>query len=186
MGNPGVAFARSRHNVGFHAIDSIACRLGIRLRKPLFRSYLAGRGEYHGKSIYLAEPLTFMNDSGKALAGILKAGRSGIGDCVVVCDTLDLPPGVCRLKRKGSSAGHRGLSSIIEHSGTEEFPRVFIGIGHPGHKEDVRDYVLSAPREMERALLDSTTHRVAEALISLLDQPFETVLNRLNSSHAQA
>ena len=186
LGNPGKTFAFTRHNVGFQVIEIIASRLDIRLRKPLFHNYLAGRGECHGHRFLLAKPLTFMNNTGKALRGILKAGKCGIEDGVVVCDTLDLPPGVCRLKRKGSSAGHRGLSSIIDCSGTTDFPRLYIGIGRPENKQSVRDYVLGAPSGAQRDLLERATNRAAEALLSLLAKPFEIVSNELNNGHARA
>ena len=121
-----------------------------------------------------------MNRSGKILHGVLKLGKGNLSDLVVVCDTLDLPPGSCRLKMRGSSAGHRGLESIIRHAGSSDFLRLYIGIGRPASKNGIIDHVLGEPSEEDRNLINRSFRKAERGVLELLVSPPEKVMNYLN------
>jgi peptidyl-tRNA hydrolase, PTH1 family len=184
LGNPGPAYAGTRHNIGFMVADSLALRLGISFRKPLFRPFLYAHGAWNGEgpsaAIHLVKPLTFMNRSGRAVRGALRKAGGKPEAMVVVCDTLDLPAGAVRLKRGGSSAGHRGLSSIIEHLGSEHFLRLYVGTGRPEEKSEVVDFVLSPFNADESHLIDEAVSRACSALLSLTERRPEEIMNELN------
>lgn len=184
LGNPGPAYARTRHNIGFMVADSLAARLGLSFRKPLFRRYLyAGGGPAGGSSsapIHLVKPLTFMNRSGQVVKSALRRAGEMPDLMVVVCDTLDLPAGTVRLKRGGSTAGHRGLRSMVEHLGTELFLRLYVGIGRPEKKSEVVDFVLAPFTDSELPLIDTAVSRACGALLSLSERRPEEIMNELN------
>jgi peptidyl-tRNA hydrolase, PTH1 family len=181
LGNPGKQYALSRHNIGFRILDRISEITGIPLRRHLFEEYERGRGVYRGKSIVLVKPLTFMNNSGRVIRQVLKGNNAAIEDLVVICDHLDLPMGIMRLKTKGSAGGHKGLASIISYAGTVDFKRLYIGIGRPEHRDDVVDYVLEKPSASDRKLLDEAVDKASEYALLLLEKdPFElmNIINR--------
>lgn len=125
LGNPGAKYANSRHNVGFDAVEACAAFFQVRLRKRCFRLY---RQAKVGSSVTLVEPLTYMNNSGEVMQYFPDVKAEEI---VVVCDQMDLPPGLIRIRRGGSSAGHNGLKSLIDALGSSNFTRIYIGIGRP-------------------------------------------------------
>ena len=147
------------------------------------------RGFYHDREFFLAKPLTYMNRSGEILGGLLRYAKGDLRDLVVVCDTLDLPPGSCRLKTRGSSAGHRGLESIIRSSGSHEFLRLYIGIGRPAirrpasgrpaSKSEVIDHVLGEFSPVEQSLIDRSFQKAERGVLDLLLNPPERVMNNL-------
>ena len=141
-----------------------------------------GRGIGKAARFFLIKPLTFMNRSGDILRDVLRKTNSDIQDLVVVCDTLDLPAGSCRLKTKGSAGGQKGLASIINAAGTEEIPRISIGIGRPRYREDVVPFVLSRPTAKERGAMDLTIGLISENVIRLLDTSIDRVMNDINQS----
>jgi len=156
LGNPGPEYAATRHNVGFFVIDDILA--AARERKSMRLETVQNEGDYQlfsvtlgGKACLLAKPMTFMNLSGRAVARI--CGRHGVGlaDVVVVHDELDLPVGRMKLKRGGGANGHRGVESIVEHLGSEDFLRLRLGIGRPEFSSAVSRFVLEtfAPEELE-------------------------------------
>ncbi len=160
-------------------LDLLSKRLGVPLRKALFRRYVAGTGREGGVKVVLAKPLTFMNNSGDVFDALVRLSGASSTEIVVVCDNLDLPPGACRLKLRGSSAGQRGLQSIIERAGTDEIARLFIGIGRPA-AGSVIDHVLGTPPPEEAGLLASAVARAAEAVVKLLTTPPDQVMNEIN------
>ena len=121
-----------------------------------------------------------MNRSGDILRDVLKATGSSIDRLLVVCDTMDLQPGLCRLKRKGSSAGHKGLSSIISKLGTASFMRLYIGVGRPGNRKEVINYVLGDPRGDEAVLIEEALYTASECILKLLEEAPEKVMNVFN------
>ncbi|WP_319758367.1 aminoacyl-tRNA hydrolase [uncultured Sphaerochaeta sp.] len=137
LGNPGSKYANSRHNVGFDAVEACAAFFQVRLRKRCFRLY---RQAKVGSSVSLVEPLTYMNKSGEVMRYFPDVKAEEI---VVVCDQMDLPPGLIRIRRGGSSAGHNGLKSLISSLGSSNFTRIYIGIGRPDEGVSVVDHVLS-------------------------------------------
>ena len=180
MGNPGSRYAETRHNIGFLAVDRLAANLGITLRKPLFKAYEICVATNINGIAALIKPLSFMNNSGASLPRILGKLSCTPEQVLVICDTLDLPSGVCRLKRRGKDAGHNGLKSIMSSLGTGDFARLYIGIGRPDTAVEVVDWVLGVPGTQERALLEEAIIRSAKAVELLLDHSLEYVMNELN------
>lgn len=160
-------------------VDRLSDKLGIPLRKPFLRSYFFGQGEVDGQRLCLSKPLTFMNRSGEVATELLERARLPLTSLVVVCDNLDLPAGVCRLKRSGGSAGHHGLESIIACLGDSSFYRLFIGIGRPLDR-DVIAYVLGDPSDDERILFTAAIERAAQGILTLLTRSPNEAMNELN------
>lgn len=155
LGNPGSNYAESRHNIGFSVIKVLSRNYKIHLKKDSFS--LSGKGKMEGQAIILAEPLTFMNLSGVAVSALVRKYKIDLQDLLVVCDDLDLDFGVIKIRPGGSSGGHRGLSSIIGSLGTEDFPRLRIGIGRPSNGDrDAADFVLSPFMKREKEKLKET------------------------------
>ena len=150
------------------------------LRKPFFQTYEICVATNISGIAALIKPLSFMNNSGASLPRILRRLKCTPEQVLVVCDTLDLPSGVCRLKRRGKDAGHNGLKSIMYSLGTGDFARLYIGIGRPDPAVEVVDWVLGVPGSQEKALLDAAIIRSAQAVELLLDHPIEHVMNELN------
>ena len=180
MGNPGSRYAETRHNIGFRAVDLLAANIGIKPRKPLFQAYEICVATNINGFAALIKPLSFMNNSGASLPRILRKLNCTPEQVLVVCDTLDLPSGVCRLKRGGKDAGHNGLKSIMYSLGTGDFARLYIGIGRPDTAVEVVDWVLGVPDTEERELLDEAIIRSAQAVELLLNHTLEYVMNELN------
>jgi PTH1 family peptidyl-tRNA hydrolase len=180
LGNPGPRYLDSRHNVGFRVVELAARGLGIKLRRPWLRGYRLGQAAPEGRRLCLVQPLTYMNRSGAILSSLRPL--EGDGSLLVVCDTLDLPPGQCRLRRGGSSAGHKGLVSIIAALGRSDFLRLYVGIGRPTRPEEVVDYVLGCPSGQEAEALQRGEERAAEGVLALLHEDPEKVMNALNQS----
>jgi PTH1 family peptidyl-tRNA hydrolase len=180
LGNPGERYAGTRHNVGFMVVDALASDLGVHFKKKLFHSYLVGKGVHAGSALYLVKPLTYMNDSGRAVREVLRETGGDPSQLLVVCDSLDLSPGNVRFKLKGSSAGQKGLASIIRSVGTEEFMRITIGIGRPDYKGQVVGHVLGAPSHEEEERIGEAVHQAVQAVLTLVaDGPLK-VMNVVN------
>lgn len=186
LGNPGSSYAGNRHNLGFWVVNRLGRKLGIEPRTHR-RTASVGEGEYGGRRLVLAKPRTFVNLSGDAVKELLRRYRLEPSQAVVVCDDLDLPVARVRLRRGGSPGGQNGLKSIAGRLGTQEFPRVRIGIGRPlvgGQPayapEVIAQYVLSDPPPEERAKLDEAVEWVLAALVCALDEGFEAAMNRFN------
>lgn len=180
LGNPGERYAGTRHNAGFMVVDALAERLGVPFKKKLFHSYAIGKGMHEAHPLYLVKPLTFMNESGRAVREALRETGSGPSDLLVICDSLDLSPGNVRFKQRGSSAGQKGLQSIISSIGTDDFPRIMLGIGRPGHKGEVIAHVLGAPRKGEEEVFDQAVETAARAVLLLLTDGPSRVMNEIN------
>jgi PTH1 family peptidyl-tRNA hydrolase len=156
LGNPGPQYAETRHNAGFWFLDRVAQAAGVRLRNQSKLHAEAGRIRWSGADCILARPLTFMNESGRAVRALLDYYRVDADSLLIAYDELDLPPGVARLKQGGGHGGHNGLRDIFRHTGDHEFMRMRIGIGHPGIKEAVTPWVLSRPgAEQERQIREA-------------------------------
>jgi len=167
LGNPGPSYAGNRHNAGYLTVDVLAERAGVRFRAGKFRA-MAAEGRLAGHGVIIVKPLTFMNDSGVAVAGISGYLRLEPARVVVVHDELDLPFGTIRLKCGGGNNGHNGLRSITAHLGTREFCRVRIGIGRPPGRMDPAAYVLRDFSAAERKELPLVLGRAADAVEVLL------------------
>ena len=159
LGNPGPDYEATRHNAGFWWIDALARELKVNLVPE--RSYygLAGRTSVNGQSVWLLQPQTFMNLSGKSVASLARFFKIQPEEILVVHDELDLPPGQVKRKRGGSHAGHNGLRDIHAQLGSPNYWRLRIGIGHPGEKSEVANWVLKKPAPDQRTLIeDSIAH----------------------------
>jgi peptidyl-tRNA hydrolase, PTH1 family len=161
-------------------VDALASRLGVQFKKKLFHSYFIGKALHAGAPLYLVKPLTFMNESGRAVREVLRETGADPSQLLVVCDSLDLSPGNIRFKLKGSSAGQKGLESVIRSIGTQDFMRLTLGIGRPDRKGKVIGHVLGAPSRSEEELLSAAVERGVEAVLTLAVDGPETVMNRVN------
>jgi peptidyl-tRNA hydrolase, PTH1 family len=179
LGNPGDEYARTRHNVGAEVVELLARRHDGKLRgtKGRARSDEVRIGD---KRIALAIPLTYMNDSGEAVAGLVR--RLGVepGQIVIVHDELDLEPAVLRVKVGGGLAGHNGLRSIKQHLHSDAFVRVRIGVGKPPSKERGADHVLSRVSKREREAMDVTIEEAADAVECIVTDGAQAAMNRYN------
>jgi PTH1 family peptidyl-tRNA hydrolase len=183
LGNPGAEFAGSRHNAGADVVALLAARHGGRLKRSK-ESALVDEVRVDGRRLALAFPQTYMNDSGRAVAPLVR--RFGIADLaglVVVHDELDLPLGAVRVKSGGGLAGHNGLRSIKAHLHSDAFTRIRIGIGKPpGGKDQGADHVLNAPSKKVRAELEVSIEVAADAVELILIEGVPAAQNRFNGN----
>ena len=164
LGNPGREYERTRHNAGFWWVDAIAERGRASWKKESkFFGWTAKVSE-GGRDFLLLKPATYMNESGKSVGTFMRFFRIEPAQMLVVHDELDLPPGTVKLKKGGGTGGHNGLNDISEMLGTKDFWRLRIGIGHPGHKDMVADYVLNNARREEQELIDPAFDRSLDLL----------------------
>ncbi|GAB6932051.1 aminoacyl-tRNA hydrolase [Calditerricola satsumensis] len=179
LGNPGPAYAATRHNVGFWVIDRLARTLRISVDKAKWKG-LVGEGCVDGQKVLLLKPQTYMNASGESVAEAVRFHKLNPEAILVIYDDMDLPLGTLRVRMKGSDGGHRGLRSIIAHLGTQEIPRIRIGIGRPAPGVSVTDHVLSPFAPEEREAAEAAAVRAAEAAAAWITEPIDRVMNRFN------
>ena len=184
LGNPGGKYAANRHNIGFMAVDEIARRHGFSPWRRRF-SGLAAEGRLGGDKVILLKPMTYMNESGRSLGEAMRFYKLEPADVLVIHDELDLAPGKARIKSGGGHAGHNGLRSIMAHVGAD-FHRLRLGIGHPGDKRRVHDYVLRDFTRAERKWLEPLLEAVADNAPLLVEEDYSTFLNRLHMAVAPA
>lgn len=185
LGNPGPKYAATRHNVGFMAVDELARRHGLRFSTKQGDSEIA-RGEIGGTRVILAKPQTYMNNSGRAVGALARFYKLPSTRVVVIYDELDLPVGTIRMREKGSANGHNGLKSVIQHLGTQDFPRLRIGISRPAitdHKQI--DWVLGRFTKDEQEVMDGTIPRAADAIEAIITLGIERAMNKYNTREEQ-
>jgi PTH1 family peptidyl-tRNA hydrolase len=179
LGNPGKRYSRTRHNIGFMVVEETAKRYEIDFKEK--EKYRIGTGSIDGEKVLLIEPLLYMNNSGLAVRDVI--GRFNIPPekLVVIHDDLDMEVGKLRIRRKGSSGGHKGIESIIQNLSSKNFARLKIGIGR---QESVtsEDYVLSRFRKNEISLIKSTIERASDAVTCILLDGLDTAMNRFNTN----
>ncbi|MGB4375838.1 MAG: aminoacyl-tRNA hydrolase [bacterium] len=180
LGNPGAEYARTRHNVGFRVVELLAGQRGIPINRYLLRT-LYGRGRLGREEVILAKPLTYMNRSGYAIAALLWHFGLGPEDLLVVYDDVALPLGRLRLRGRGSAGGHKGIASIIDRLGTEEFPRLRLGVGAPPPGMALPDYVLSPFPPTEDEEVEGLLERAAQAVELFVTLGLEAAMNRINA-----
>jgi peptidyl-tRNA hydrolase, PTH1 family len=181
LGNPGEEFAKTRHNVGAEVVERLARRHGARLKKSRRDRALVGDARVDGKRLALAIPVTYMNDSGMAVAPLARRLEVAPEQIVIVHDELDLPPAVLRVKVGGGLAGHNGLRSIKQHLHSDAFVRVRIGIGKPVAKERGADHVLSRVSKRARDEMAVTIEEAADAVETILTDGVDAAMNRHNT-----
>ncbi|HKD65929.1 MAG TPA: aminoacyl-tRNA hydrolase [Candidatus Binataceae bacterium] len=179
LGNPDEQYRRSRHNLGFMALDRLAHRHAVRLDQRRFKAYL-GRGEIDGRTVMLGEPQTYMNLSGEAVAPILGYFKVKATRLIVIHDELDLDVGTVRIKRGGGHAGNNGIRSIIDSLGTGGFVRVRIGVGKPPQGRDGVSHVIQSLTRDELAAFDPILERAADAVEAVIQIGVERAMNKFN------
>lgn len=178
LGNPGRAYAHTRHNVGFDVLDVFAKKHKVRILSRQCRA-LVGSYDFLGEQILLVKPQTFMNESGTAVSCLVRKYHLEPDDILVVYDDMDLPLGRIRIRPKGSSGGHKGMNSIIHHLGSSDFPRIRVGIGRQG---EAINHVLSRFNRKDRAIMDDAIQSAADALDMILNEGIEAAMNVHNKA----
>lgn len=177
LGNPGRRYAKTRHNAGFMVADEIARRYGIELKEK--ESFAIWKGSVEGNDIILLEPLTFMNRSGLTVRDVIKRYAIPPENLIVIQDDIDIETGKLKIRKRGSSGGHKGVQSLIENIGTSEFIRVKIGVGRE-EGLPVEDYVLSKFRKDETTLIKDAIVKAADAVEIIMKDGIEKAMNRFN------
>ena len=178
LGNPGAAYAGSRHNVGYRCVDILSKQYGIPLDQRR-RHAVLGEGAMEGEPVVLARSRTYMNLSGIAARYLLDRYRLPPSNLLAIYDERDLPVGQIRIRPRGSSAGHNGANSIIDELGSMDFPRLRIGIGQPVQQDPV-DFVLGRFTTQESEIIEETLTRAAEAVTWIVRCGIEAAMNRFN------
>ena len=182
LGNPGSEYARTRHNCGFRALDILAEKLGCKVDKGKFQG-LYGQCSYQGKKLSLLKPQTYMNLSGRSVLQLSAYFHVPPQRIIVMFDDISLDPGRLRIRADGSAGGHNGIKSIIQELGSQEFPRVKIGVGAKPHPEaDLADWVLSGFTPQEEKALTPALERAADAALCIIDKGVPETANRFNGS----
>jgi PTH1 family peptidyl-tRNA hydrolase len=179
LGNPGREFEHNRHNVGFMLLNQLSTRLEENFGKVKSRALIA-IAKYNNERIILIKPQTYMNESGRAVRSLANFYKVPLENLLVAYDDVDLPLGTLRLRPLGGSAGHKGMQSIIEQLGTEQFPRLRIGTGRPPGRKEAADYVLQDFPKDEAGLLSQTLDRAVDAVLIYLQYGLERAMNSFN------
>ena len=183
LGNPGDEYARTRHNAGRWVVDELVHRHGGRLRRVRRQQAMVCELRVQGRRLAAAAPVTWMNESGRAVAPLVRRfGIDDLGRLVVVHDELDLPAGRLKVKTGGGLAGHKGLQSLRAHLRSDAFTRVRIGVGKPQATPKGGEYVLRRPGRAERVELEGAVARAADAVECLLEHGLEATMNRFNTA----
>jgi len=182
LGNPGREYESTRHNVGFWWVDELARLQQLSFKNESKFHGLTARGQLHGHEVLLLKPQTFMNVSGRSVAALAQFYKIDPAEMLVVHDELDLPPGVARLKIGGGHGGHNGLKDIIEHLASRDFWRLRIGIGHPGDRAEVANYVLNDPRREERELMEQAMQKAQDVAHLVIEGKTEAAMLKLHST----
>ena len=183
LGNPGAEYAKTRHNIGFRCLDLLAETLGCSVDKGKFQG-LYGQTTYRGKKVYLLKPLTYMNLSGRSVLQLSAYFRIPPQRIIVLFDDISLEPGRLRVRPSGSAGGHNGIKSIIGELGSQDFPRVKIGVGgKPNPDFDLAAWVLSPFSAQEEKALSVSLKNGADAALTIKEQGVSAAANAYNGSH---
>ncbi len=181
LGNPGAEFRHNRHNVGFMLLDCLADRLGESFSRLESNSLLT-KAKYQDKRLLLAKPQTFMNLSGQAVSRLVKYYKIPLESLLIVYDDVDLPLESIRIRPNGGAGGHKGVASIIERLGTNEFPRLRLGIGRPSGRKNAAAHVLQNFTKEENVFLEVTLERAVDAVLVFVSAGLETAMNKYNET----
>ena len=183
LGNPGKEYERSRHNCGFRAMDCLAQKLGVKVDKLKFQG-LYNQTNYNGVKLFLLKPQTYMNLSGRSVLQLSAFFKIPPQNIIVMFDDISLEPGRLRVRANGSAGGHNGIKSIIQELGSQDFPRVKIGVGaKPNPEFDLADWVLSTFSAKEEKDLRFALENAADAALSIIDSGVPETANKYNGSH---
>lgn len=182
LGNPGAEYERTRHNAGFWWVDAIAERKKAEWKKESKYAGFTARITEGEREYWMLKPATYMNESGRSVGAFMRFYRIEPAELLVIHDELDLPPGTVRLKLGGGTGGHNGLTDIVEVLGTKEFWRLRVGIGHPGDKNRVPDYVLKKATRDEQAAIDPPFERSLDLLPRIATGRLQDAISWLHTS----
>ena len=181
LGNPGMQYENTRHNAGFLTIDRLCERLKFDVKKAKFRSYV-GEAEIGGKCCLVMKPQPYMNNSGQAVVEAMNFYKIPIENVLVIYDDISLEPSKLRIRRKGSHGGHNGIRSIVELTGSEDFPRIKIGVGKKPHPDyNLADWVLSRFTDDEMKALSGALDNACDAVEKIVSGQIDKAMNSFNS-----
>lgn len=181
LGNPGASYRGNRHNVGFMTLDRLAKRLGVSFARLENRA-LVTKADVDGRRLVLAKPQAFMNLSGQPVGSLVKFYKVPLEQLLVVYDDVDLPIGTLRMRPAGGSAGQKGMASIIERLGTQEFPRLRVGIDRPPGRMDAAAYVLQDFLTAELPTVDIMLEEAVDAILLFVKEGLDAAMNRYNGA----
>lgn len=184
LGNPGREYRATRHNVGFMLVDRLAGRLDLNFTRLEARALIT-KGEYQGRRLVLAKPQTFMNLSGQAVGGLMHFYKIPPAHLLVAYDDVDLPFGTLRMRPGGGSAGQKGMASIIERLGSQDFARLRLGIGRPPGRMEAAAYVLQEFSSQESEILGMILERGSQACLTFVAQGLEAAMNAFNGATSE-
>ena len=179
LGNPTREYEKTRHNVGFEVIDVLADMLGTTVEEKKFKGCY-GRGIIGGEKVLLLKPQTFMNLSGESIRAASDFYKVDPEHIIIIYDDISLDVGQLRIRKKGSAGGHNGIKNIIAHLGTQEFPRIKVGVGDKPKKMDLADYVLSRFSKEDRAAMEDAFKEAAKAVEVMITEGMDTAMNQFN------
>lgn len=182
LGNPGAQYEQTRHNAGFWFVEEVARQYGVQFRPETKFLGEVARVQSNGLDFWLLKPTTFMNRSGQSIQALANFYKIPVESILVVHDELDLEPGTARLKKSGGHGGHNGLRDTIAALNTKEFLRLRLGIGHPGHRNEVVDYVLKAPSKIDFKAIDDAVYEATRVLADVLNGDLERAMHQLHTS----
>ena len=181
LGNPGRDYRKTRHNVGFMLLDCLTAKLNARFTRLQSRALVAS-AVYQERKIILAKPQTFMNRSGQSVQGLMHFYKLPLANMLIAHDDLDLPIGIIRIRPDGGSAGQKGIMSTIDRLGTDEFPRLRLGIGRPPGQMQAPDYVLQEFSNAELTFISETLNRAVEAALKWVTDGLDAAMNEYNGT----
>jgi peptidyl-tRNA hydrolase, PTH1 family len=184
LGNPGREYRETRHNIGFMLLDRLTRRLNVRFTRMQSKALVA-QTVFEERRIILAKPQTFMNLSGQSVQGLLHFYKLPLENLLIAHDDLDLPLGTIRIRPDGRSAGQKGMTSTIDRLGTDEFPRLRLGIGRPPGQMQAPDYVLQNFSEIELTVINETLNRAVEAGLAWVTEGLDAAMNKYNGAISQ-
>jgi len=185
LGNPGREYENTRHNIGFRAVNVIAAAHGLTFSKKQAKALIA-EGTIADQKVTLVKPQTYMNLSGESVQGLMNFYKIPLSNLLVISDDMDIPTGTLRIREKGSGGGQKGLKSIIDHLGTQEFPRLRIGIGRPPGRMDPAAYVLQPFDKTDGVIIVETLDRVVRAVETWLREGITLMMTRHNGTADEA
>lgn len=181
LGNPGKQYADNRHNVGFHVVDKLAEKYGLKFNKMLNRG-IAAIGDIEGRRVVLLKPQTFMNESGVCVSPTFKFYKTAPSNLLIIYDELDIPFAQLRLRKSGSAGGHNGMRSIISKIVTQDFPRLRVGIGRPPGRKEAATHVLEDFTRDEVIAMRDVHDRAIAGIVLWLNEGIDKAMNKVNVS----
>lgn len=184
LGNPGREYRETRHNIGFKVVDTFSTRHDIKLTKVQNKA-IVGISNHQDRRVILVKPQTYMNLSGRAVSALMRYYKVSLQNLIVAHDDVDLPLGTIRMRPGGGSAGQKGISSIIERLGSQDFPRLRMGVGRPPGQMDAAGYVLQPFHKTDLEILPEFLDRAVDALDCFLELGLETAMNCYNPANKE-